>query len=91
MSKNAIIAESNKEAFSKFTPAEYNDDEVDSIDDISNDYDFRENKEKRWLITNCYFCWTCIRVDWEWEDYPWTDEFIHCEDCMRDAILRHCM
>jgi len=91
LNKNQIIAESNKEAFMKFTPTEFNEEKVEDIDDIVDNKDFRNNKDKRGVVINCYYCGDCIRVDGEGEDYPDVDELIHCESCMKDAIAKLAM
>ena len=94
MTENQVIQASNKEAFMKFTPAEYTEDEVEDIDDIPSSDDFREDDTLRGIIVNCFYCGTCIRVDGDVDDigdYPEPQDTVHCDDCMRDAIARLAM
>jgi len=94
MTENEIIQASNKEAFMKFTPAEYVEDEVEDIDDIPQSNDYREDDKERGIIINCFYCGTCIRVDGDVDeigDYPEPEDTVHCEDCMKDAIARLAM
>lgn len=94
MTKNQIIQAENKAAFSRsFTPAEFHAEEVESIDDIYGENDRRDDKTKRGLIANCFYCGTCLRVDGygDQEDYDCTEETVHCEGCMNDAIMRLAM
>jgi len=94
MTENEIIQASNKEAFMKFTPAEYHEDEVEEIDDIPQSDDYREDDKERGIIVNCFYCGTCIRVDGDIDevgDYPEPEDTVHCDDCMRDAIARLAM
>jgi hypothetical protein len=94
MTENQIIQASNKEAFMKFTPAEYTEDEVEDIDDICASEDYREDDTLRGIIINCFYCGTCLRVDGDVDetgDYPEPQDTVHCEDCMRDAIARLAM
>lgn len=95
MTDNEIIAEENSKAFHRsFTPAVYNEEEVEDIDDIPESADFREDKSERGVILNCYYCGTCMRVDAyriDGEDYDSPENTDHCEDCMNDAISNLCM
>ena len=95
MTKNQIIANENMEAFCRsFTPAEFNEAEVDNIDDISEACDLREDKDYRGNILHCFYCGDCMRVDGTddpCDDYDSPDELIHCESCMKDAIKRLAM
>ena len=89
LTRNEIIANENKDAFSRsFTPAEYHQDEVDDIDDIVDENDFREDKSKRGVIVNCYYCGDCLRVDAHEgvEDYDSPEPETHCESCFDDAV-----
>lgn len=91
MSDNEIIMESNKEAFFKrVSPKEYVEDYVENIEDIPESHDFREDKEHRGAIANCYYCGTCIRID-GLDDYETHDSLTHCDDCMNNAIWENCM
>ena len=95
MTENQIIANENKEAFHRsFTPAVFNHDEVESIDDIPKDYDYREDKSSRGNILNCFYCGDCLRVDGTSDpadDYDSPEDTIHCEGCLNDAISRLAM
>ena len=94
MSENQVIQRENKIAFHRsFTPASYNEDKVEDIDDITGDEDLRDNKKERGIIINCFYCGTCLRVDAsiDEDDYPEPEDTIHCEGCMRDAISRLAM
>jgi len=97
MSENEIIRNENKIAFHKsFTPPEYNEGDVGSIDDIQSVNDFREDREKRGVIINCFYCGDCLRVDSdkvddEDGDYSEPQDTVHCESCMNAAISRLAM
>ena len=95
MSENQIIANENKEAFHRsFTPPEFNEDEVESIDDITDAYDFREDKTFRGNILHCFYCGDCLRIDGSdnpEDDYDSPEDTIHCGDCMNAAISRLAM
>ena len=95
MTENQIIANENKEAFHRsFTPAEFNEDEVEIIDDIPDSDDFREDKTSRGNILNCFYCGDCLRVDGSdnpEDDYDSPQDTIHCDGCMNDAISRLAM
>ena len=98
LTKNEVISNENKVAFAKsFTPAEYNKDEVETIDDITGENDLRDDKSKRGVIINCFYCGDCLRIDGEntteheYEDYDSPEPEIHCEGCMSDAILNLAM
>ena len=92
MSENQVIQNENKEAFKlSFTPATYSHDDVESIDDICDADDYRENKNLRGMIVNCFYCGGCIRCDGDEEDYSVSEPEIHCDDCMNDAIMKLAM
>tara|TARA_R110002096_G_scaffold327284_6_gene521281 strand:+ start:375 stop:797 length:423 start_codon:yes stop_codon:yes gene_type:complete len=91
MTENQVIANENKIAFSRsFTPASYFAGDVESIDDICKEDDFRE-EEGRGSIANCYYCGWCIRVDGDDEDYSINEPETHCNDCLSDAIMNLAM
>ena len=90
LTRNEIIAHENRVAFSKsFTPTEFSQDEVESIDDILDENDLREDKSKRGVVINCYYCGNCLRIDGfdGAEDYDSPEPEIHCENCMNNAIM----
>jgi len=92
MTKNQIISNENKQAFKRsFTPATYTHDVVESIDDICDGEDLREDKSNRGMIANCYYCGVSIRIDGDGEDYSVYENVTHCEECMNDAILNMCL
>jgi hypothetical protein len=94
LTKNEIIHHENKAAFSRsFTPSEFNQDDVESIADILDENDFREDKSKRGVIINCYYCGDCLRVDGgsDTEDYESPEPETHCESCFSDAIMNLAM
>jgi len=93
LSENEIIQHENKAAFLRsFTPKEFHEDEVEDIDDITDDMDLREDKSERGEIINCFYCGDCLRVDESGEgDYAAPVDTIHCEGCMSDAISRLAM
>ena len=96
LSENEIIQHENKLAFHRsFTPKEFNADEVESIDDITKEFDFREDTTERGVILHCFYCGECLRVDAgaadDNEDYGEPQDTIHCEGCLNDAISRLAM
>ena len=95
MTENQIIANENSEAFHRsFTPAEFHEDEVESIEDITDDCDYREDKSLRGNILHCFYCGDCLRVDGTdapADDYDSPEDTIHCKDCLNDAISRLAM
>ena len=96
MTKNQIIANENRIAFRKsFTPPVYAQEEVELIDDISSDNDFREDRTERGVILNCFYCGECLRIDYCYSDgdgdYGIPQDTIHCESCMNAAISRLAM
>ena len=95
MTENEIIQNENKEAFHRsFTPAEFNEEEIEDISDITDSYDFREDKNLRGNIIHCFYCGDCLRVDGSDhpdDDYDSPEDTIHCDDCLKDAISRLAM
>lgn len=92
MDKNQIIMTENKAAFARsFTPAEYHEDFVEEIDDVTSENDLREDRTKRGMMVNCYYCGDVIRIDGEGKDYQRTIPEDHCSDCTNDAIMNLCM
>ena len=92
LSENEIIMHENSVAFHRFTPSAFQSDEVEEIDDIPEDCDFRDDKTERGEIINCFYCGTCLRVDESGEgDYAAPVDTIHCEGCMKDATSRLAM
>ena len=93
MSENQIIANENSIAFHKsFTPPVFKVDEVESIEDIAESMDFREDKGARGVIINCFYCGDCIRIDGDdFDDYAEPEDTIHCDSCMNAAISRLAM
>ena len=94
LTRNEIVMNANTESFMKFTPKEFVSDEVESIDDITDDIDFRDDKTQRGVIISCYYCGGSIRIDAQYdgmEDYEEPQDMIHCDGCMRDAIARLAM
>lgn len=90
LTENEIIAHENKIAFTKgVKPVEYREDFVEDIEDATEDY--RQDKTKRGIMANCFYCGVVIRVDGECEDYPKNEPETHCDDCMDNAILNLCM
>lgn len=91
MDENAQIRAANREALKKsLPPIEYTPDNVECIDDITDENDFREDKGNRGAIANCYYCGDCIRID-GFNDYETHDKLTHCSDCMSQAIYENCM
>lgn len=92
MTKSQVIANENKQAFSRsFTPASYNHDECE-YEDCSND--LREDKNNRGMLANCFYCGTAIIVDGgdcKEYDYSVFEDTTHCDECMNDAVMRLCM
>lgn len=86
LSKNEIIAESNKEAFSKtVTIPDYEefDPETTSVEDAE---DYREDSTKPGVLEPCMYCGKALRID---EGTTW--DILNCEDCMGVAILKNCL
>ena len=90
MSENEIIENEYKEAFRRsFTPPDFQKDEVEDINNISDSEDFRTNKKERGVIMNCFYCGTCLRVDsggGREGDYDSPEPETHCDECRNAAI-----
>ncbi len=91
MSKNEIIAASNKEAFAKSgaaTPPDYNEFDQDDYteEDYSSLEDYRNDTTKTGELQPCQYCGTALLVD---EDADW--DILNCEDCHSHAIYVNCM
>jgi hypothetical protein len=86
LSRNEVIAESNKESFSKgVTIPEYV--EFDGNTKLKDAYeDQREDETKDGVLEPCMYCGKAIRID-AYEQW----DILNCEDCMGVAILKNCM
>lgn len=88
MSQNEIIAASNKEAFAKTVrvPEHIAHPDVEDIEDITGEDDFRDDMTKPGEIQECMYCSKPLRVD-EGAEF----DILNCSDCMSYAIYKNCM
>jgi len=92
LDKNEIIAESNKEAFSKSIgerPIFINDDTC--AEDLTEEElklyeDFREDKTKVGVLLPCEYCGTLMRADFEGQY-----KIFNCDGCHKYAVWDNCM
>lgn len=88
LSKNEVIAASNKEAFSKsVTIPDYEPfDLATKVEEITGVDDYREDTSKPGVLEPCMYCGKALRIDRETQY-----DILNCEECMGVAILKNCL